>query len=137
MVPTIILFVSLTYVFFTLLLFVRNQVSKLIKSIQPLPIGAPWLRGVSVVTYILSCLIITKLETLILYDGVFIAIYVASILGNIASLWFILKKGRNSLDFTHTQARTDKKIHMSICAGYILFDIIGGICEQSLKFFIN
>ena len=34
---------------------------------------------------------ITKLEALILYDGIFIATYVASVLGNLTSLWFIIK----------------------------------------------
>ena len=35
---------------------------------------------------------ITKLKAMLLYDGIFIAIYVASVLGNLASLWFISKK---------------------------------------------
>jgi len=92
LVPAIFLFVSLTYVFFTLLLFIRNQAPRLIRSIQPLPTGAPWLKGASAVTYILSCfLMMTKLEALILHDGIFIVIYIASVLGNLASLWFIAK----------------------------------------------
>jgi hypothetical protein len=83
----------LTYVFFTLLLFVRNQVSRILQSIQPLQTGAPWFQGASAVTYILSCfLMITKLEAVILYDGIFIAIYVVSVLGNLISLWFLSKK---------------------------------------------
>jgi uncharacterized membrane protein len=35
---------------------------------------------------------ITKLEAVILYDGIFIAIYVVSVLGNLISLWFLSKK---------------------------------------------
>ena len=90
LVPTLILFVSLAYVFFTILLYIREQVWRIVYSAQTLQQGTSWIRGVSVVTYILSCfLMITKLEVLILYDGIFIAIYVLSVLGNLASLWFV------------------------------------------------
>jgi hypothetical protein len=34
---------------------------------------------------------ITRLEDVILYDGIFIAIYVVSVLGNLVSLWLISK----------------------------------------------
>jgi len=34
----------------------------------------------------------TQLEEMILYDGIFIVIYLASVLGNITSLWFISKQ---------------------------------------------
>ena len=92
LVPTIILFVSLTYVFFTILLFVREQISRILHSTQQLQPGATWLQGVGAMTYFLSCfLMITKLEAMILYDGIFIAIYVTSVLGNLVSLWFISK----------------------------------------------
>ena len=91
LVPTLILFISLSYVFFTTLLYIREQIMRIIYSTQTLQ-GTNWIRGVSAVTYILSCfLMITKLEALILYDGIFIAIYAASVLGNLASLWFITR----------------------------------------------
>jgi len=92
LVPAIFLFVSLTYVFFTILLFVKEQVMKMLHTQYIPQIGAVRIKGVSAVTYILSCfLMITKFEALILYDGIFIAIYIASIRGNLVSLWLISK----------------------------------------------
>lgn len=93
LVPAIILFISLTYVFFILLIFIREQIMKILYTQNTPQIGTFWIRGVSVATYILSCiLLITQLEEMILYDGIFIIIYLASVLGNITSLWFISKQ---------------------------------------------
>ena len=92
---SLILFISLSYVFFTILLFVKEQAIKILHSTQASQLDSSWLQGVGAVTYVLSCfLMITRLEAVILYDGIFIAIYVASVLGNLVSLWFTSKRPR-------------------------------------------
>jgi len=44
-------------------------------------------------TYVFSCLLmITQLDEVVTYDGIFFAIYLASILGNFISLWYFSKE---------------------------------------------
>ena len=72
LIPAIILFISLTYVFFILLLFIREQFMKILHMQLTPQIGTFWIRGVSIATYILSCiLLMTQLEEMLLYDGGF------------------------------------------------------------------
>lgn len=85
-----ILFISLTHVFFTILLFIVEQVGKIHQSIRTLPRNPGLLLGLYVITYVISCsLVVTRLEAVIRYDGVFVVIYLVSVAGNLISLWKI------------------------------------------------
>jgi hypothetical protein len=93
LVPFLILSISLSYVFFLLLLFIRDQILRIVSSKRVPPMRENQLRGVSAVTYVLSCLLmITQLDEVFLYNGIFIVIYVASVLGNFISLWYLSKR---------------------------------------------
>ena len=85
-----ILFISLTHVFFTILLFIVEQVGKIHQSIRTLPRNPGLLLGLYVITYVISCiLVVTRLEAVIRFDGVFVVIYLVSVVGNLISLWKI------------------------------------------------
>lgn len=80
----------MTYVFFTILLFIGDQMGKIYLTIRTYPRDASWLFGLYIGTYIISCsLMITVLEPVIRFDGVFIVIYLVSTLANLISLWQI------------------------------------------------
>jgi len=89
--PVAILLLSLTYVFFTILLFIGDQVGKIYQSVRTHPRNTSWLFGLYVGTYIISCSwVVSGLEAAIRFDGVFVVIYLASVLGNLISLWQIV-----------------------------------------------
>jgi hypothetical protein len=80
----------MTYVFFTILLFIGDQMGKIYLSIRTHPKDSSWFIGLYAGTYVISCsLMITGLEPIIRFDGVFIVIYLVSILANLISLWQI------------------------------------------------
>ena len=88
--PVFVLFLSMTYVFFTILIFIGDQMGKIYQSIRTHPRNASSLFGLYVGTYIISCsLMITGLEPVIRFDGVFVVIYLVSALANLISLWRI------------------------------------------------
>ena len=86
--PVAVLFLSMTYVFFTILLFIGDQIVKICQSIRTHPRDSSWLLGLYVGTYIISCsLMMTGLKSVIRFDGVFVVIYLVSITANLISLW--------------------------------------------------
>jgi hypothetical protein len=76
-----------------LLLFIRDQIMKIVRTKRAPALSENQLRGVSAMTYVFSCLLmITQLDEVVTYDGIFFAIYLASILGNFISLWYFSKE---------------------------------------------
>jgi len=60
------LLLSLIYIFFTILLFIGDQMGKIYQSIKTYPKSTSWLLGLYVGTYIISCsLLLSGLETTI------------------------------------------------------------------------
>jgi hypothetical protein len=77
----------MTYVFLTILLFIRDQMGKTYQSIRTHPRDSSWLLGLYVGTYIISCsMMMTGLKSVIRFDGVFVVINLASVIANIISL---------------------------------------------------
>jgi hypothetical protein len=108
--PAAALLLSLTYMFFTILLFVGDQVGKIIQTIRTHPRNAGWLLGLYAGTYVISCsLMITGLEPTIRFDGAFVVIYLVSVMANLISLWQISNwpyhKLVNELDLDRDRAR--------------------------------
>ncbi|MFX0203397.1 MAG: hypothetical protein ACFFCW_45425 [Candidatus Hodarchaeota archaeon] len=93
LLPIVTLLLSLTYVFFTILLFIADRIGKIYLSIRTHPRSMSWLLGLYVGTYIISCsLLLFGLEATIKFDGIFIVIYLASVLSNLISLWQIMNR---------------------------------------------
>jgi hypothetical protein len=90
--PFLILSVSLSYVFFIILVFIKDQFVRIVRSTEAPQLSEEGRLGVSVIAYILSCfLMITQLDDVVLYGGIFIIVYLAIVLGNIVSLWYVSK----------------------------------------------
>ena len=88
--PMVVLLISMTYVFFAILVFIGDQMGKIYLSIRTYPKDSSWFIGLYIGTYIISCsLMITGLEPVIRFDGILIVIYLVSTLANLISLWQI------------------------------------------------
>ena len=95
LVPFLVLSISLSYIFFIILLFIRDQVIRIAYSTRAPRLGEGWIKEVSAVTYVLSCfLMITQLDELVRYGGIFSVVYLASVFGNIVSLWYIFARAK-------------------------------------------
>ena len=93
--PFLVLSIFLSYIFFIILLFIRDQVVRIAYSTRAPRLGEGWIQEVSGVTYVLSCfLMIMQLNEVVRYGGIFIIVNLASVIGNLVSLWYIFSRAK-------------------------------------------